>query len=208
MKRIKERLYKDFPYTQELLAPSRYFGVLDIPPHKDITRAFQTVRTRHFIGEQYDWLARFCEESAIPELQLCVEKSNIAHGAEAAIEDLVSESNDGSQVVFRVAPTFRNTEEYILFHYFSFPVLNISKVQMAAIANAQGWKEIMVMTWFCHTPRKGMKPCGTCTPCRSTIEDGLGWRIPFRSRVSAMFNRLLIRPSRKLARRILSKLRR
>ena len=199
MKHIKDRLFKEYPYTQELLHATLYFVVEDIPPDPEITKTFQDILKRKFMGIQYEWLARFCKENAIEDLQLCIHRDDKAH---SVIEKMVSESKNDFQSIFRVDEKFNTTEEYILFRYYTFPIFNLSKIQMASIANEQRWNEIMAMTWFCHTPRRGVKPCGVCGPCVYTIQEGLGWRVPVSSRILSLFVRSFIRPARSMTKRL------
>src|SRR5664279_1118035 len=65
MKRIKERVFAQYPDTRGLLQPTQYFGVIDIPPNKVISDAFMRLRERYSIGIQFDWLARFCDEHGL-----------------------------------------------------------------------------------------------------------------------------------------------
>jgi hypothetical protein len=203
MKRIKDRLFKEYPYTQELVRPTQFFAVEDIPPDPEISGTFQDIFKRKFMGIQYEWLARFCKENEIGDLQLCIHRDDKAH---SVIEKMVSESKSDFQRIFRVDEKFSTTEEYILFRYYTFPIFNLSKIQMESVANEHGWNEIMAMTWFCHTPRRGVKPCGVCGPCVYTIQEGLGWRVPLSSRILSLFVRSFIRPSRSMTKRILIQL--
>jgi 7-cyano-7-deazaguanine synthase in queuosine biosynthesis len=204
MMRIKDRILEEYPHTQELIQPTQYFSGEDIPQDLKITEAFQSVFKEKFMGTQYEWLARFCKANGITDIQLCIHLDDKAH---FVVEQVVSESTDGFQTIFRVDQKFYEMNEFILFRYFSFPIFKLSKIQMSAIANEKGWGEIMDMTWFCHEPTSKMNPCGICNPCLYTIEEGLSRRIPIRSRVRSFFHRRLPRPLKSLAKIILSKLR-
>lgn len=203
MKRIKNRILKEYPHTHELLQPTQYFAVADISPDSDITEAFQSISKEKFIGSQYNFLPQFCKQKGITDIQLCIHRDDKAH---FLIEQIVSDSTDGFQTVFRVDPKFKIRNEYVLFCYFSFPIFKLSKIQMSAISNKQGWKKIMGMTWFCHEPIKNKKPCGKCNPCSYTMEEGLAWRIPVTRRIVAFFYSQLIRPLKSLAKKILNQL--
>lgn len=39
-----------------------------------------------------------------------------------------------------------------------------------------GFAETIQKTRFCHTPINN-EPCGTCNPCKSVLEEGLGFRL-------------------------------
>jgi 7-cyano-7-deazaguanine synthase in queuosine biosynthesis len=203
MKHIKDRLLKEYPHTHELLQSTKYFAMADISPDSEITEAFQSLLKEKFMGGQYDWLPRFCKENGVADIQLCIHRDDKAH---FVIEQVVSESTNDLQTIFRVDPKFKETNEYQLFRYFSFPIFKLTKLEMSAIANKHGWGNIMDMTWFCHTPTNNMSPCGKCNPCQYTIEEGLGCRIPVRNRLVAFFYKSIVRPLNSLAKIILSKL--
>lgn len=179
MASIKEKLFEKLPYTKNLLQPTLYFGVSGIAENKDINEAFKRVRKKSFIGSQYEYLSRFCEEKNIYELQLCIHKDDKAH---AIIENMVTKF-DLENNNYHLDEDLFYTDEYKVFGRFTFPVFNLTKTEMLDISRSQKLDEIMAMTWFCHNPKKGMKPCGTCNPCLYTIEEGLGWRIPLSSRI-------------------------
>jgi hypothetical protein len=203
IKRIKDRLFKEYPYTTELLRPTQYFAVADLAPCLEITEAFQGIIKEKKMGSQYEWLARFCRQNAIMDMQLCIHRDDKAH---RVVEQLVSEYETDSYSTYRIDPKHAMKKEYVLFSYFSFPIFNLSKLQMAAIAKEQGLEDIMEMTWFCHRPRRDMKPCGRCKPCIYTIEEGLGWRIPVSSRIAYVINGKLIWPLKSRAKRIVNRL--
>ena len=197
MQRIKNHLAKEYPHTKELLQPTRYFAVADISPDCKITEAYLSCFNGKHLGTQYEWLARFCKENGITDMQLCVQADRRPDKADCFDNDLdriLSEGTDGVQMVLRIDPKFKETSEYLVFRYFSFPVFRLTKIQMFSIGKKEGWEATMNMTWFCHSPTKNTKPCGKCTPCFQTIKEGLGWRIPVKSRLIHFFHRFLIRP--------------
>jgi hypothetical protein len=189
MKRIKEHLLKEYPHTQKLLQPTQYSTVANISPDSEITKALELIRKKYQIGTQYDWLARFCKENGLADMQLCLHRDDKAR---LVIEKIVRESTSGSQIVFRVDPKFEEMNEYVIFRYFSFPIFQLSKLQMSSFAKKQGWDKIMRMTWFCHKPTNKMKPCGKCGPCNYAIEEGLGLRIPLSSQTPRSLARIIL----------------
>lgn len=205
MKNIKDHLWNEYPHTRQLLQPTRYGTVEDVSPDSEITAAYQAILKEKHIGSQYDWLARFCKENGLADLQIGIlnSRNNPGH---FSIRQFLSEHTDDLQTVFYVDPRFKGTNEYVLFHYFSFPLIGISKVQIATLAKQRGWERIMHMTWFCHKPTRNMKPCGKCNPCLQTTQDGFGWRIPVRSHIVSFFYRKIIKPLRSTAKIVLRKL--
>jgi hypothetical protein len=115
---------------------------------------------------------------------------------------MVSEQSEGTATVWRVAPKLAGTEKQVLFRYFSWPLIMLTKGDTAAIAKEQGWERIMEMSWFCHRPTRGRKPCGVCNPCLSAIREGFGWRVPVSRRTVSFFFRHLVRPLRSPAKAI------
>ena len=206
MKRIKDRIFKEYPHTQELLQPFRFFMVSDISSDSDITEAYRSILNKKYIGVQYDWLARFCKENLISDIQLCIERHQHYSQTRFNPTEIISESNDGQQTISRIDPKYKKMSEYVLFQYFSFPIINLTKIQMFDIAKKQGWENIMDLTWFCHNPTRRMKPCGVCIPCLLAIQDGLAWRVPMSSRIYSLFFRSLIQPLKSLLKRKLSQL--
>jgi hypothetical protein len=195
---IKDRLFMEYPYTRELLQPGYYFAVEDLRPDPEITGAFQATLQEKRIGSQYEWLARFCRQNSMRDLELCIHRDDKAH---RVIEQLVSKCDTYPYTTYRMEPRHKFAKEYLLFGNFNFPIFNLSKLEMAAIAEEQGWKDIMEMTWFCHRPNRDLKPCGRCKPCIYTIEEGLGWRLPLRSRAAYFFqNRIVWRLKSRLMR--------
>lgn len=177
MKKIREMLRRLDCEAETRLAPLRLHVLSDIPQQDAINRAFKDVRTRYFIGQQYDWLARFCAWQDIPALQLCIHKDDKAH---AVLADLVVEDPPGSQN-YRMPSAAPRKSEALLFGCFTYPLFDFTKLEMARMAEERGWLDIMRKTWFCHHPKHG-KPCGLCNPCRYTIAEGLGWRVPWHRR--------------------------
>jgi hypothetical protein len=199
IRQIKKRLFNDYPYTQELLKPTQYLAVGDVEPDPEITQAYKAIIGEKRLGKQYEWLARFCKQNSILDMQLCIHRDDKAH---LVLEPYVSEDHTGAYPLFRLDETYKLQQEYCLFRFFAFPVFNLTKLQMADSAKEQGWKEIMAMTWFCHTPRRDKKPCGHCNPCIYTIEEGLGWRIPFTGRITYVIQTRLAMPARRIAKRL------
>jgi hypothetical protein len=148
MKKIKVKLSKEYPYTRELLQPTRFFAVSDILPDPEITEAYRSILKAKFIGVQYDWLARFCKMNQISDIQICI--NDEAHHNDKRFDQskIVSEGTEGLQTVIRVDPKFINTSEYVLFRYYSFPIIRFTKVQMHAIAKEQGWNDLMSLHGF------------------------------------------------------------
>ncbi|WP_166206579.1 7-cyano-7-deazaguanine synthase [Cognatiluteimonas telluris] len=206
MERIRARLALLHPGTRALLAGTRICQVADLAPDAEVDAAFRRELQGAFIGSQYAWLARFCRQHSIDDLQLCIHRDDQAH---AVIEPLVIRvaGVDGT-CTWRMDPNFRATDPdpCLLFDRFSLPLFETSKLDMSRAAEEQGWTALMHMTWFCHRPGRDQQPCGRCNPCLYTIEEGLGWRIPAGRRATSAVYRTFVRPFKAPAKALLQKL--
>ncbi|MBN1461179.1 MAG: 7-cyano-7-deazaguanine synthase [Armatimonadetes bacterium] len=200
MKRIKERLFNQYPASREFLLPTRYHAVADISPNGEITNAYLRLKDSYALGSQYEWLARFCEEKGLRGVQICV--GHQPSGVYDCLSQVVEGVDTGLEGGFRVSDRFRTGDQYKVFRHYTLPIFGLSKLDTARVAAENGWDAIMRMTWFCHHPRKGMRPCGTCNPCLAAIDEGFGWRLPASSRVRSILYRGFFRPAKAVARKV------
>jgi hypothetical protein len=168
MSRIRELLDERYPDASARLHPTTECPYADIAANAQITNAFERCLTFGFVGGQYEWLARFCAEHAIGDMELSIHRDDKAR---ELIKDLIDASR------MRLDDAFAADPRYQVFKYFRFPLFDTTKEQMRDGARAAGFEEFMQLTWFCHRPVKG-EPCGVCNPCIYTIEEGLGDRVP------------------------------
>lgn len=178
MKRIRQRIAEMDRSAAELIRPTKYFSVSQIPENPEITNAYNAIKSTRFIGSQYDWLARYCQYQSVTQLQLCIHEDDKAAVVVGPMLAQAASDKAGAAL----GNQYLGTGEHLVFSWFEFPILKVTKTEMASIAQQHGWSQIMNLTWFCHKPWKG-KPCGRCNPCRYTIEEGLGWRIPAHRRL-------------------------
>lgn len=151
------------------LLPMRAVRIEDIPVDPDITARYQALLGRSFLGEQYDWLARLAKSEDVT-LELSIHHDDKAH---SFLETEVV-CADGTYCL----PESVEDEALHLFKYFSFPVFDMSKLEMQSAAQDAGFDHILEITWFCFNPLSGGEPCGYCNPCKYTREEGLSRRVP------------------------------
>ena len=157
MNRIRNAIYEQYPDSKKLLRPVHFFREGDIEPNAEITDIYFKLKNTKPVKRQYERFARFCVQMGIDKMELCVLKKEI-------VEDPLAAEK--------------------IFCYFSFPLLNQTKLGLKEISNSKGWSEIMDMTWFCRVPRNG-SPCGLCGPCSDAYMAGFGYRLPLRARMIA-----------------------
>lgn len=203
MERIRSTLFEKHPHTRALLKPLREFDMTRLDTDDAITDAFRKIVAEQFIGNQYDWLARFRKQTGIAELELAAGHRN--GRIHRIIGALVMQTSDNGHVSYRIDPRFSNTKEFTVFGGFSFPLFELDKQETGSIAVEHGWLDILRMTWFCHKPGHGSEPCGYCNPCLYAVDEGFGWRIPRRNRIKGAFYRALVKPLKAPAKAVIRK---
>jgi len=205
MDRIRAALAEMHPHTRALLQPTQFARVADIAPDAEIERAASRLALKYGIGSQYAWLARFCRDRGLRDIELSAECTR--HGASAVLLDNVVpvQSPDG-EATHRIPADAADQDAYIVFGAFSYPQITITREDMIATVGRNGWDALMGMTWFCHRPARG-QPCGLCNPCLYAIEQGFGWRVPRWRRALSVVYRTTLLPLRKLARQRLLQMR-
>ena len=154
-----------------LLAPLQTMVEDDIAPDPRTKPWIVALRARSKLGWQYEYLSRYARQ-VLPDggrLELSV---HLDDKAEGFLRPHVFRSGDTYVMRDEIAD-----EPMRLFEPFSFPLLDVTKNDMAAAAHQGGFADLMDLTWFCHTPRNG-EPCGTCNPCVYTHDEGMGHRLP------------------------------
>lgn len=138
--------------VRQLLEPTRVFRRDELIPDAEASAAYIAMKGEKHLGGQYEWLAWLAEQEDLCSLELGVHKDD------------------------RFAK-FLGDEAFAAYRRFAFPLLGVTKIEMGEYARKHGFHYIMEQTWFCHQPLRG-KPCGRCVPCRQTIEEGMGRRVP------------------------------
>jgi hypothetical protein len=182
---IKDRLFTEYPHTQELILPNIFYDVGDITPNAQVTAAYRFMRATKDVDFQYLWLSLYCHQFDIQNMELCVEKrSGVVFAPKKLVFGSFLVPVEGSREE-RMDEAFLSTEVDTLFGCFRFPVRGYTKQDMEAEAQVGGWADYLYMTWFCHNPVRGIYPCGTCEPCVLAARKGYGRRIPWQRRLYA-----------------------
>lgn len=190
MARLRDALAETHPHTRDCLLPTREVSLPHASPDDDIQRAFARLMRLYWFGDQYAYLARFCRDYRLQDVELSVEWFTRGTSAVLAPQAAPTQSPHG-------LPTWRlradaDPDLRMIFGAYSFPLLRTSRDAMADVIASNEWNQLMAMTWFCHRPAKGLRPCGFCNPCQYAVEEGFGWRIPRGRRVlSKLYGRTL-----------------
>jgi hypothetical protein len=135
-----------------LVAPTEILVRTHFTPSPRLVGLYQSIATRARIGEQYLWLAAVAEARGWSGVEMSLERS------EGGMEPF-------ERLVFVGDGHLGRSEPAELFRFWSFPVHHLTKKDMAAEAERQGFLDLLNGRWFCFTPVRG-KPCGRCHPCR------------------------------------------
>lgn len=174
MEKIKQMIYEIDPTAKRLIADTIKTDIKEIPKDNKISEDYQYLASKSHLGDQYDWLARYVKYNKVDNLELCIHRDDKAEGFISKDVRKVKTDRD-SYYILNDKPSL---PEMLIFSYYRFPLLDMTKLDMEQISKKQGFKHIMEETWFCYRPTRKGEPCGLCNPCKYTIEEGLGRRIP------------------------------
>lgn len=176
MRKIKQKLFEEDPFTRRLLLPTKYRESYDIAQNNEITESWKKLREKYHIGSQYDWFSRWADEEDI-KLEISIHAYRDGRVFSALENFVVSKNN-----YFEIDRKWNGSDIFVVFKNVIFPILDVSKTEMVNISKQAGFYNLMELTWFCHQPRRNESPCGLCSPCICAIEEGLAWRLPWTSR--------------------------
>lgn len=148
MVKIRHHLFKDYPFTRDLLSPLKIFDSNQISKIPEIEKEYRKLIKSQKINIHYKDLAEFCEQQNLENVEIGIIKSKDYEPKYNAIEGKI-------------------------FSKFSYPLIHLSKKDINTIARKEKWSEIMHLTFFCRRPKNG-KACGICGPCTDAFEAGLG----------------------------------
>ncbi|QDB79921.1 hypothetical protein FE251_11460 [Georgenia wutianyii] len=185
---IREEIARIDPDAARLLLPTVVHHYDDIPADPAARKQHEGARQLGFLGTQYLFLTAMARSSGLTNLEIVAHRDD---NAVRLLEGNVRFQDDDAGGYHELVP--QPTKPALeLFRPFRFPVFDMTKIEMGERAAAAGFGQVMELTWFCHYPTLGGKPCGVCNPCRYTREEGLGRRVPGATRarlVAHMVNR-------------------
>lgn len=143
----------------------------DIIANRDIVNSHRNILSKGWIGSQYIYTSSYTLKKDIKNMEVCiVSRSETRDDVMPCLKN-TEINKERSRVISKRA----DKDLICLFNQCSFPVLALSKLDMYEEAKGRGILDILNQAWFCHQPLLG-KPCGSCNPCMSTLEDGLKYR--------------------------------
>lgn len=175
-RRIRNIVGDRYPHTAALFLPSIIHDITELPVSARSQALLLGLRSRGWLGCQYTWLADFATHRGLTRLELSINAEDRPRQRLVGNAEPIADEPTSYRLVDQ--PTDPDLE---LFRRFRFPIFTITKREMQQRAAQGGFVDLMELTWFCHTPKRG-KPCGTCAPCRDIVGEGLGRRLPWSAR--------------------------
>jgi hypothetical protein len=169
---IKDQLAALGPVGRALIRDTVTIDVPNIPSNPDIVERYYSLKRKSPLATQYRELAEMALSRNLHGLELSVHVDDLVY---AHLKGNVVKAADG---VYDLKAELRDTDLGLL-RDFRFPVLDLTKKDMEAIARDRGFLDLLELSWFCNTPDRRMRPCGTCLPCSFVIAEGMGRRVPW-----------------------------
>lgn len=150
-----------------LMRPTQMVLQQEFPSRPDLEAVTAAIRAKTHVGHQYARFSGIAEVMGWDGVEMCMQ----AHEG-GVISDL-------HRLVFaeEVGGRLTDAPEARIFRHWRFPVLHISKSEMAAYAREHGFYDLLVQRWFCHQPVGG-RACGRCIPCQRANRDGVEFANP------------------------------
>lgn len=178
---IKENLFQKFPFTKKLILSTRFYTVSDVNKNPEIHKDYLIVRDQIGLGSQYIWLAEFCYQHNICNLELGFEWT-IGSKKHEFLENYLIKRTDVDYESYILDPKYEGEAFYKLLHFYDWPIWLKTRDNMVEISKSNDFYDILHLTWFCHNPIKG-KPCGRCNPCKDLVWFGYDYRLPFSAKL-------------------------
>ena len=174
MDKIREMVAEKDSNVANLIRDYIMIEIDKIPENEKVTCSYNNLRSMTHLGNQYDFLARYVCSMDINNIELSIHKDDKAEMFIRNDVQIIEKENDS----YYVMKEELSIPDLCIFSYYHFPLLDLTKLEMAEISKRSGFDNILEETWFCYTPTNEGIPCGLCNPCKYTKEEGLGRRIP------------------------------
>lgn len=181
MAHIRERLTAQYPALCERLLEVQLIEA----PSEDAELLASYLALRETSGSrapggQLYWLAAAAKAHGLAPIEIGVHAE-----PGAAWYELLRRNVERSGETWSL-PADPEIAELAVFSPFEFPLLALSKLEMAERSRRAGFADLLELSWFCYAPDARGRACGLCPPCRQTIAAGLGRRIPPARRLKSL----------------------
>ena len=185
MNNIKNALIKKRYEIEDLILPAIIKELNEIRQNKNITESYHNLIKLETVGIQYEWLARFCAEEGINDMEISNETAifDKDNRTRKLLGDDLDKFETEYGVYYKLNDRAKGNDIYSIYGNFKFPVFDFTKLDMFESSKDSGFYDVMKLTWFCHSPTKKNKPCGKCHPCQTVYREGLKWRLPLTAKL-------------------------
>lgn len=170
----------------------------------EISEAFTYLRQKYVVGVQYEWFALLAKHLGVQF------ESGVVHQYHGKVEEAIDHEGKLIPVENDVLPDRwcvggkPGNKAQVVFQNLILPIIKLSKKDEENIARENGWMDIMLLSWFCHSPIGG-KPCGLCGPCDDAMNTGMEWRMPKVSQLRYKCFYKAYNGTKKLAKKVMGK---
>lgn len=165
MNNIRRAFKKKYPELFQNLLPTDYIDKFAIPRSEELDAQVKELKKKVKVHEQLHVLADYCNAFGIDQIDITYERDENLEPGELKVAQF-----------FGVNPAFKS---------FRNPHSDLTKKGCFTEAKKEGWDDLLKLTSFCRRPRRKGRPCGTCGPCCDAVKEGMGFRLPFASRMRA-----------------------
>lgn len=120
---IRRELFRDYPYTKDLLLPTKYIDIRDINEKVEISNAVKNLRKSQELARQYDFCSRYCYQNDIHDMEMCIHQDDKAH-------KLLAPYLKDSIWSIRTEKTEKEQKAYEIFKFYKFPLFSLTKLDM------------------------------------------------------------------------------
>jgi hypothetical protein len=145
------------------LAPTQIFVRTHFPTPSHLDELYRSIAREVHVGEQYLWLAGLGEARGWSGVELSMTRFENAPPLQ--------------RLIFTADGRLNESRAAQLFRYWTFPLLDVAKEEMAREAERHGFIDLLLQRWFCFRPVLA-KPCGRCRPCRLAYRGGVEFANP------------------------------
>lgn len=158
------------PQTKCELLPLKYIPFEEKKIAPEISEAYVRVTEKYYLGTQYPFLSTFAKDH--PGIELSIEAPCTPSHTFLTTLRYKKKTEPDIGETYDLDFDKVSRDAITLFQHFSFPLRAYTKPVTVGMLKDWGYKDVLDLTWFCHTPING-EPCGKCHPCQQRIEDGL-----------------------------------
>jgi len=162
------------PDTMATFEPLIIFHKKDRPKDAEITQAFLELYNKGYVKKrgQHEWLALVAQGLG-GEIERSSHSDDKITGLMYKLGGVNELTDPVTGTYFAIDESKTDKNLFKLTKHFRFPLLKMTKLEMAKEYEKMGCADVMAMTWFCHRPTKKDEACGFCGPCIYTIEEGM-----------------------------------